>query len=182
MQKFLISLFLVLSYFAAQGQEDNLQRLLREREALNQQYQYYNAQNSNFWGKKSKKDLLKIIDTLKEIINKDSEIIREINISSLKKQAQVTVERNKIQNQVIDDKLIVTDNFYELKTQLNNLQNVQKVKQREINNLQERLVAAQKYKNSSDKLLALAALVLAVLILYIFTLRRHLLLKKENRR
>ena len=98
----------------AYGQDTTrLSQLLAEREKIHQEYTFLNAQNSNFWGKKSKKDLLKIIDTLKEIIRKDSEIIREVNNESLKRQAQITVEKERIQNQVINDKRVVNDNFYD---------------------------------------------------------------------
>ncbi|MDX5436319.1 MAG: hypothetical protein LPK03_03955, partial [Pontibacter sp.] len=56
-------------------QEDKLTRLMSEREQLVLEYQYYKQQNSSFWGTQSKKDLLNIIETLKKIINLDSELV-----------------------------------------------------------------------------------------------------------
>ena len=93
MRKKIFLLFLgLLPAVLAWAQDDKLTTLLGEREQLILKYQFYNNQNSNFWGKKSKKDLVQIIQTLKNIINKDSEIIREINTMNLKTRALSTVE------------------------------------------------------------------------------------------
>jgi CRISPR/Cas system-associated endoribonuclease Cas2 len=160
-------------------QSDNLKRLLREREELIKEYAFYNAQNSNFWGKKSKKDLLHIVDALKGIINKDTEIINEINTLNMQKQSQISsekikieTEKKRIESQVVDDKRVVNENFYELKSQLQNLQNLQKVKQRQINDLEESLLDAQDRNQDLQQLLAVSAVVLLGMLFFILYLRR----------
>lgn len=156
-----------------------LNQLLQERAILHQEYVFLNAQNSNFWGKKSKKDLLSIIDTLKEIIRKDSEIIKEVNTESLKKQALVTVEKERIQNQVINEKRVVSDNIYDLKSQLNSLQNLQKVKQKELRIAAEKVEALQNRRKQYDQMLALCVLVILGLLFYIINLQRRLSRQKR---
>jgi len=177
----LIGFFILwLQILVANAQDTTrLNLLLRERAKIHQEYVFLNAQNSNFWGKKSKKDLLKIIDTLKGIIRKDSEIIREVNIESLKRQALITVEKERIQNQVIDDKQIVNDNFYDLKSQLNSLQNLQKVKQKELNSATEKINVLQNSRNKYDLMLALCVLTILGLLYYIFKLQGRLSKKKR---
>lgn len=172
------SLLLLIGSFLAFGpllaQDDTLTRLLNEREQLTLEYQYYNKQNNNFWGKKSKKDLLHIIETLKNIINKDSEIIKEVNIQSLKKQAKVTVETGQVKRQVFNDQRVAMDNVYDLKRDVASLQNVVKVRQREINTLQEKLEETRKKQHDTEKIMALAGGFCLVLLIYIFILRSKL--------
>jgi len=165
----------------AYGQEDStrLNQLLKEREKIHQEYVFLNAQNSNFWGKKSKKDLLSIIESLKAIIRKDSEIIREVNTESLKRQARIIVEKEKIQNQFIDDKRVVNDNFYDLKSQLNSLQNLQKVKQKELRLASDKIATLENRKKNYDLMLVLSVLIILGLLFYIFTLQRRLSKKKR---
>ncbi|GEO06805.1 hypothetical protein AAE02nite_44690 [Adhaeribacter aerolatus] len=141
-------------------------------------YEYYNAQNSNFWGKKSKKDLLNIIDVLKKVINKDSDIIREINLVNLKRQAEIKAAQAQAENQkkqiefrAMDDKRVVSDNLYDLKAQIQSLENKQKVKQRQLNALEESLTGS---KETIQKLQALLATsVVAILGLAIFAFSRR---------
>ena len=155
---------------------DNLNRLLRERSQMIKEYEFYNAQNSNFWGKKSKKDLLHIIDALKGVINKDSEIIREINSVSLKKQTQVVVaktqlenQKKRIESQVMDDKRVVTDNLYALKTQIQNMENQQKVKQRQMNALEDRINDSKETVQELQQLLGVSVVVILGLAVFAIT-------------
>ena len=174
-KKIICLLICSLNFALAYGQDSTrLGSLLQERRILNQEYVYLNAQNSNFWGKKSKKDLMKIIDSLKEIIRKDSEIIREIDLESLKKQAMVTIEKEKLQEQVIGDKRVVNNTFYELRAQLNSLQNLQKVKQRELRMAQEQANALKARKTNYDIMLLLCILIILGLLFYIYTLQHRL--------
>ena len=177
----LLSLFLFcLQVTVAYSQDTTrLSQLLAEREKIHQEYIFLNAQNSNFWGKKSKKDLLNIIESLKEIIRKDSEIIREVNTESLKRQAQIKVEKERIQNQVIDDKRVVNDNFYDLKSQLNSLQNRQKVTQKELRIANDKAEALQSSRNKYDLMLVLCMLIILGLLYYIFRLQSRLSKKKR---
>lgn len=78
--------FMVSSTFA----QDNIAKLLGERDKLHQAYEHYQQQNSSLFGKKSKKDLMNIISTLDEIIQKDSEIIREVRLQGSKVRIQST--------------------------------------------------------------------------------------------
>lgn len=78
--------------------QDNMSRLLKERDQLYKAYEHYNEQNSSLFGKKSKKDLLNIINTLKEIINKDTEIIREVRLQSSQVKLQSTQKESSYVN------------------------------------------------------------------------------------
>ncbi|MGV3585793.1 MAG: hypothetical protein ACO1OF_02225 [Adhaeribacter sp.] len=155
---------------------ENLNRLLQERAQMIKDYEYYNAQNSNFWGKKSKKDLLNIIDVLKKVINKDSEIIREINLVNLRKQAEIKAARAQAENQKkqiefrsIDDKRVVSDNLYALKTQIQNMENKEKVKQRQLNALEERLNKAKETIQKLEQLIAVSVVAILGLAIFAFT-------------
>ncbi len=185
-------IFLIIFSFAvtysgfAQSQnpqsQDSLRTLLTQREQLVKDYQFYNAQNSNFWGKKSKKDLLRIIDTLKEIIRKDSEIINTIKTSTLRKAATLTVEQNKIAQQFKGNQLEVSNTIYELKTQIANLENLQKSRQRKITELTTLAEQEQSKRVDRDKIIALAGMLLIALLLYTFNLRRKLTLLTHKKR
>lgn len=181
MKKIVISLLLLALPFLVAAQEDSLRMLLTERDQLVKDYQYYNAQNSNFWGKKSKRDLLRIIDTLKEIIRKDSKIINSVKASTLRRAAEATIQKSRIEEQVKDDKVIITDNLYDLKTQIASLENLQKTRQRKIIELQEEIEQVRRKKTDSDKIIAFAGLVTLGLLLYIFNLRKKLNQLSGNR-
>ncbi len=176
MQKTLVLFWFLLLGFSsfAAIQDDSLRILLTQREQLVKDYQFYNAQNSNFWGKKSKKDLLRVIDTLKGIIRKDTEIINTIKTSTLRKAATITVEQNKMAEQVRDDRLTVTNTLYSLKTQIANLENLEKSRRRKINELNEEVEQERRKRTDRDKIIGLAILVLTGMLLYIFNLRRQL--------
>jgi CRISPR/Cas system-associated endoribonuclease Cas2 len=161
----------LLPHLLAWGQEDKLATLLEEREQLILEYQFYNNQNSNFWGKKSKKDLLQIIQTLKNVINKDSEIIREINVASLKKQAETKVEATQIKRQVVDDQRLNMENLHQLKQDLASLQNLQKVKDRQVLQLREQLQETRQGRQKTDIIIAALGGACLLLLLYIFILR-----------
>ena len=86
MKKYLFLLTFLFITFAGWAQDDEYQTLIKQREGLIVEYNYLNAQNSNFWGKKSKKDLMKIIDNLKAIIKKAGLVKNDdlvINIASM---------------------------------------------------------------------------------------------------
>lgn len=157
-----------------------LNQLLRERAQMIKEYEYYNAQNSNFWGKKSKKDLLNIIEVLKKVINKDSEIIKEINLVNLKKQAEIKAARAQAESQkkqiefrAIDDKRVVSDNLYALKTHIQSLENKQKVKARELQALTESLNNAKETIQQLEQLIAVAVVTVLGLTIFAFTRRSH---------
>jgi CRISPR/Cas system-associated endoribonuclease Cas2 len=163
-----------LAHFAVLAQEEKLATLLEEREQLTLEYQFYNNQNSNFWGKKSKKDLLQIVQTLKNIINKDSEIIREINTASLRKQVRTKAETGHIQRQVVDDQRLTMENLYQLKQELASQQNLRKVKDRELARLREDLQEAHASRQQTDIVIAALGGIGLLLLIYIFMLRSKL--------
>ena len=171
----LVLLCLVLSFNSyAVVQDDSLRILLSEREQLVKDYHFYNAQNSNFWGKKSKKDLLLIIETLKGIIRKDTEIINTIKTTTLRKAAAITLEQTKLSEKVKGDQLSVSNTMYALKTQINNLQNLDKSRQRRINELQELIEHEKTKKRTGDTIIAFTVLALLSLLVYSVNLRRKL--------
>ena len=155
-------------------QQDRLAALLDEREQLSLEYQFLNSQNSNFWGKKSKKDLVQIIQTLKNIINKDSEIIREINAMNLKTRALTTVETGKIKRQVVDDQRVTMEHLHQLKQDLASAHNLHKVKDRELARLRGDLQEARQRRHQADITIAAAGALSLLLLLYIFMLRRKM--------
>lgn len=172
----------LLPHLLAWGQEDKLAALLEEREQLIMEYQFYNKQNSNFWGKKSKKDLLQIVQTLKNIINKDSEIIREINAASQKKQVQTKVETTKIQRQVVDEQRLNMENLHQLKQDLASLQNLQKVKDQQVLQLRDQLQEARQGRQNTDIIIAVLGGACLLLLLYIFILRSKMSAAKSPAR
>src|SRR5687767_186343 len=122
MKKFFCLYLLGLLSFSAFAQDDEYQRLIQERSELIKEYNFLNAQNSNFWGKKSKKDLLKIIDNLKAIIKIDSDIINNVQASYVKRNADLTVKTEKLQTERKADTRMISDNLFEMKRQVANLE------------------------------------------------------------
>jgi CRISPR/Cas system-associated endoribonuclease Cas2 len=180
MKKLLFTAFFLLFTLVGFAQEQTpdqaeaLDRLLKERSELIKEYNYLNAQNSNFWGKKSKKDLLKIIDTLKGIIKKDSEIINNIQSYTVRRKAELTVKEEKIVNEVQQNKRFITDQVFELNRQLKSAQNLTKVKDKKIRELEE-LVKTQKAAHyERDRVIVVLAGLIVILLLYLIILRRKL--------
>jgi CRISPR/Cas system-associated endoribonuclease Cas2 len=172
MRKINFLFFLVLfSPFMVWAQDNKLPVLLEEREQLTLEYEFYNNQNSNFWGKKSKKDLLQIIQTLKNIINKDSEIIREVNTNSLRQRVQTKVETGQIQRQVVGDQRMTMANLHQLKQELASQQNLGKVKDRQLAALREDLLEARASRQNTDVIIAALGGICLLLLIYIFLLR-----------
>lgn len=85
-----LSLLTLTPSLARQDQEQQneaLERLMDERDRLLDQYERYEKTNSSFWGTKSKKDLKNIIGTLKNIIRKDTEVVRAVRASQVNKES-----------------------------------------------------------------------------------------------
>jgi CRISPR/Cas system-associated endoribonuclease Cas2 len=162
-------LFLVC--FLAFAQNDEYQRLITERQELIKEYNYLNAQNSNFWGKKSKKDLLKIIDNLKAIIQKDTEIINNVQASYVKRNADLTVKTEKLQSERKADTRNISDNIFELKRQVANLETRDQQRLRKIAELEERVKETKAAKTEHDMITVFTTVVSLFLLLYIIRLR-----------
>ncbi|WP_250419060.1 MULTISPECIES: hypothetical protein [Pontibacter] len=158
----------------AKAQEDKLARLMSEREQLVLEYQYLNQQNNSFWGNKSKKDLLKIVDTLKEIIRKDSELIAAVKEASIKKIAATTVETQRTGKQTVVDQRQINDRIEGLQSQISTLQSQIKKRERTIKDLEVQLNEANEKRYGKDKVITVLAIVSAILLLYAIMLQVRL--------
>ena len=106
--------------------------MLSEREKLMQQYYYYNSQKSNFWGKQSKKDLMRVIDVLKEIIRNDTRLITAYKNEKLRHTAELTAQNKQLNQQVKSDRGIIEEEFYALQNQVKTQQNKLKLRDQKI--------------------------------------------------
>lgn len=174
MMRFLIAAILSLCFVSVQAQdqekqqvqEDKMARLMEEREQLVMEYQYYNQQNSNFWGKKSKSDLISIIETLKKIINKDTELIAAIKEASIKKIAENTVETRREGKIVREDQRIIDARFGNLQSQIKTLQSQLKKRERTIKDMEEQVNASAELRYGKDKVISVMAVVCFILLMY----------------
>ncbi|WP_222621555.1 prominin family protein [Pontibacter cellulosilyticus] len=174
MKRFFVAALLCLGVLGAQAQnqeqkkvqEDKLTRLMEEREQLVMEYQFYNQQNSNFWGKKSKSDLLSIIETLKKIINKDTQLIAAVKEASLKKIAESTVELQREGKIVREDQRIIDARFSNLQSQVKTLQSQIKKRERTIKELEDQVTASSDLRYGKDKVISIMAVVCFILLLY----------------
>lgn len=162
--------------------DPDLQRLLRERENLVKDYTYYNAQNSNFWGKKSKKDLLNIIETLKGIIKKDSEIINRVSALNLKKEAELAVKEQQMETRVVDTGHAIQERVHQLNQEVESLQNLNKNRQRQIGELESQLQEALQKRYEHDRLTIVAVVAGVLLFGYIIYLQSKLRPRKVQKR
>ncbi|WP_461490728.1 hypothetical protein [Pontibacter sp. HJ8] len=149
-----------------QVKEDKLARLMSEREQLILEYQYYSQQNSSFWGKQSKKDLINIVNTLKEIIRKDSELISAVKEVSIRKIAESTVESQRTGKQTVQDERLINNRIADLQGQIKTLQSQSKKRERVILDLQEQLKATDEVRYGKDRVIAILSVVGFILFLY----------------
>lgn len=147
-------------------QDNRLTQLMSEREQLVLEYQFYNQQNSNFWGKKSKNDLINIIETLKKIINTDSELISAVKAASIKKVAESTVETQRTGKISDEDQRLINARIYDLQSQIKTLQSQVKKRERTIRDLEEQVQASHELRYGKDKVISILAVVAFVLLLY----------------
>ncbi|WP_299822078.1 hypothetical protein [uncultured Pontibacter sp.] len=173
MRRFLMAVLFSLAFAGVQAQdakqkvqEDKLSRLMEEREQLVMEYQYYNQQNSNFWGKKSKSDLLSIVETLKKIINKDTELIAAVKEASIKKIAESTVGAQREGKIIREDQRIIDARFANLQSQVKTLQSQLKKRERTIKDLEEQVNASAELRYGKDKVISILAVVCFILLLY----------------
>ena len=166
--------FLLLLSFQVLAQDDEYQRLTKERQELITEYSYLNEQNSNFWGKKSKKDLMKIIDNLKAIIKKDTEIINNVQASYVKRNADLTVKTEKMQTERKADTRNISDNIFEMKRQVANLESRDQQRLQKIAALEDEIKEVKSAKTEHDMITVLASAVALFLLIYIIRLRSKL--------
>ncbi|MES2730492.1 MAG: hypothetical protein V4714_02045 [Bacteroidota bacterium] len=164
MQKIVLVLFLFIFSLPSIAQTvqppKDITTLLAERDKLYKEYIYYKDQKSSFWGTQSKNDLRQVIDILKGIISKDSELVELVRVQGLRKESSYIGQSREI-----------TDRIYALNEEAEKLQ-VQLGKQRkQLAETKEELAHADN-SSSSFKILSLVlALVVAGLIFYIRKIR-----------
>ncbi|WP_347159251.1 hypothetical protein [Pontibacter chitinilyticus] len=163
---FVVFALLCLQVLHVQAQDDRLTNLMNEREQLVLEYQFYAQQNSNFWGKKSKKDLINIIETLKKIINKDSELIGAIKVASIRKIAESTVENQREGKITVEDQRIVNTRIADLQSQIKVLQVAVKKRERTVHDLQEQLKGKDDLRYGKDRVIAILAVAALLFLLY----------------
>jgi CRISPR/Cas system-associated endoribonuclease Cas2 len=163
-------------------QEDKMSRLMGEREQLILEYQYYSGQNSNFWGKQSKKDLLNIIDTLKEIIRKDSELIGAIKEASVRKIAESAVQNQQAGKMIQQDERLINNQIADLKGQISTLESQAKKRERVILDLKEQLKSTDDVRFGKDRVIAILGAGAFLMFLYAVFLQIRLSNRKPAKK
>lgn len=177
MKRILALAMFCLWFSVAQAQDDKLANLMSEREQLVMEYQYYNQQNSNFWGKKSKKDLINIVETLKKIINKDTELIGAVKEMSIKKIAESSVKNERVDKQALQalqDQRSINERISSLQNQIAGLENQVKMKERKVKDLEAQLELTNEERFGKDKVITILAIATVVFLLYAIFLQIRL--------
>ncbi|MCB2377111.1 hypothetical protein LGH70_05930 [Hymenobacter sp. BT635] len=156
-------------------QPDLITPLIQEREALIRQYEEASAQRNAFLANKpSKKDLQEVVDALKGIIRKDTEIVKALKESSIRRTATIVAEKTQAERQVTvaqGDQSMTRERFYDLENQIQNLQIRDKQREKKLLEAQAAATEAEGARTSRELIAAgLAALCIA-LLWYIFKLR-----------
>lgn len=155
------SLFTVACFFCIIGSlsaQDRVAQLLQERDNLYQQYEQYMSQNSAFFGGKSKKDLTNIVNTLKGIIAKDNELIREVRLLSVRRESSAIG-----QNQA------TVSRIYELERETTSLRSQLNTTATQLKTRQEELEAVA--SNGNELRLIIVALSAGIVLLLGYVLR-----------
>ncbi|HEX8426282.1 hypothetical protein [Hymenobacter sp.] len=182
MMKCLLPALIALCYSAAVAQTpadslpaDPLTPLIKERELMVRQYEEANAQrNSLFGNKPSKKDLEEVVNALKGIIRKDTEIVRAVQAATLRRTANILAENQQVKQQVTvarSDQSSTQQRFYDLENQIANLQLRDKQRQKKLAELQAAADDAIEERSSRDLLAAGLAVLSLGLLGYVVKLR-----------
>ncbi|GAB2785298.1 chromosome segregation ATPase [Hymenobacter luteus] len=170
----------------APAANDPLPRLIQERQQMVQQYEDANAQrNSLFGNKPSKKDLQEVVDALKGIIRKDTEIVRAVQAATLRKTAAVVAENQQAKQQITvaqTDQSSTRQRFYDLENQISNLQLRDKQREKKLQELQATADEASQARTSRELLAAGLAVLCAGLLWYIMRLRGRLATPARRRK
>lgn len=158
--------------------DDELPRLIREREVLIAQYEQASAQRNAFLANKpSKKDLQEVVDALKGIIRKDTEIVQALKAGELRRQAAIVAEKQQAVQQATvaqTDQSTTKERFYDLENQIANLELRDKQREKKLREAEAAAREAQSGRSTPQLLaLGLAALSLGLLV-YVGKLRRQL--------
>ncbi|TGD80218.1 hypothetical protein [Hymenobacter wooponensis] len=165
---------------------DPLPRLIQEREALIHQYEEANAQRNAFLANKpSKKDLQDVVDALKGIIRKDTEIVRAVQDATQRRTATIVAENQQAKQQVTvaqTDQSSTRQRFYDLENEIANLQLRDKQREKKLQDLQAAEAEATQARTSRELLAAGLALLSIGLLAYVLKLRSRLATPARRRK
>ncbi|GAB2965214.1 hypothetical protein GCM10027048_38510 [Hymenobacter coalescens] len=158
--------------------DDPLPRLIQERDQLIRAYEEASAQrNALFANKPSKKDLQEVVDALKGIIRKDTEIVQALKSTELRRTATIVAQKRQAEQQVTvaqTDQTSTRQRFYDLENQIANLELRDKQREKKLREAEAAAQEAQQGRTTPQLLAtALAALSLGLLV-YVARLRSRL--------
>jgi chromosome segregation ATPase len=172
---FLITGVLLTFSFSLSAQE--VEPLLQEREQLMREYEQVKNQRSNILGKQSKKDLVKVIESLKEIIRNDTRLITAYKTHFIKQTGSISAQNSKLSTQVENDRTIMTDRYLDLHEQISSLTNQLKARERKLKSLQAERSELEKEANGNEHLVFLLGVLLSISVI----LNLWLFLRKKAR-
>ncbi|AYA36299.1 hypothetical protein D3Y59_04005 [Hymenobacter oligotrophus] len=162
---------------AASGPNDQISRLIQEREQLVRQYEDANAQrNALLANKPSKKDLQEVIDALKGIIRKDTEIVQALKATELRRTADIVTRQRLAEQQATvaqTDQSSTRQRFYDLESQIQNLQLRERKREKQLREYQAAAQEAEDARLSRELLAAGLALLCIGLLVYVLRLRQR---------
>ncbi|RTQ45596.1 hypothetical protein EJV47_24185 [Hymenobacter gummosus] len=157
---------------------DPLPGLIQQRETLIKDYEAANAQRNAFLANKpSKKDLQEVIDALKGIIRKDTEIVKALKDGELRRQASLVAEKQQAVQQVTvaqTDQTSTKERFYDLQNQIANLELRDKQREKKLRDAEDAAREAQSGRSTPQLLAAGLAVLSLGLLLYVAKLRSQL--------
>jgi hypothetical protein len=154
--------------------QTRLDTLLAERKILHKDYHILKEQKSSFWGSQSKGDLKNIINTLKGIINKDDEMIREINRQHLIEKVEVKKSSNHKQTDMTLKERNMVNILAELKRELGYANTQLYSKTKEYEKLKNKIQNEKKENSAVERIMALFFFIIIGLVIYIIRLRKKL--------
>lgn len=160
---------------AAPAAPDPLTPLIQERGRMVDAYEAANAQrNSLFGNKPSKNDLQEVVDVLKAIIRKDTEIVQALKESSIRRTASIVAEKTQAQQQIVvarGDQSMTRERFYDLQNQIQNLQERDRQREARLREYQATAEEAAQGRTTRELLAVALAVLSAALLWYIYRLR-----------
>jgi hypothetical protein len=154
--------------------QTRLDSLLEERQILHKDYHILKAQKNSFWGSQSKGDLKNIINNLKDIINKDDEIIREINRQHLVEKVEVKTKSTLQETNLTLKERNLTNRLTELKRELGYANTQLYSKTREHEKLKRKILNEKTENNTVERIMALFFFISIGLVIYIFKLKKKI--------
>lgn len=168
MRIYFLCIFLILVSFKI-SHSQNYEKLLQERQELLMQLEEAEAQNSALFGKKSKKDLRNTSELLKDIVEKDNEILnafkRELNRKEVPKQSESAEDK--------EQKII------ELESQLSALNTQNKQRNIKAAELEKQMAIAKDRMFKYQSIILVTLLIIFLLTIYISRLRKKAKTKQQ---